>query len=273
LYASHSAGLLPQPSFKFSNVTLIRHGLLGASPSQPTVAFTLESLEFYHQLRRRQGNFSIQAFIKALCAIQDITYTRMQRNQFSVALDVYLDILRHVQCHVNAAWGRGAGWRIRNACPPCGYKLPGEPTLVPDRLHAMDGNNSMKRVNASGHADERVFISDYLIPPTKVDAFRDDVRTRPGTVPGNVPPFGNETTVCTEHWTVANTVSEGTVDVFEQTGGFLSTCWHAIMETLAEMRRSGELAKYGLATLNELLEVFGHDQAIGYNIGCSHKTT
>ncbi|KAI0245898.1 hypothetical protein BJV78DRAFT_1136509, partial [Lactifluus subvellereus] len=31
--------------------------------------------------------------------------------------------------------------------------------------------------------------------------------------------------------------------------------------------------KYGLATLNELLEVFGHDQAIGYNIGCSHKMT
>jgi Kyakuja-Dileera-Zisupton transposase len=105
----------------------------------------------------------------------------------------------------------------------------------------MDGNNSMKRVDASGHADERVFISDYLIPPTKVDAFRDDVRTRPGTVPGNVPPFGDETTVCTEHWTVANTVSEGTVDVFEQTGGFLSTCRHAIVETLAEMRRSGEL--------------------------------
>jgi hypothetical protein len=59
-----------------ANVTLIRHGLLGASPSQPTVAFTLESLEFYHQLRRCQGNFSIQAFIKALCAIQDVIFSR-----------------------------------------------------------------------------------------------------------------------------------------------------------------------------------------------------
>jgi hypothetical protein len=39
----------------------------------------------------------------------------------------------------------------------------------------MDGNNSMKRVNGSGHADGRIFISDYLIPPSKVDTFKDDV--------------------------------------------------------------------------------------------------
>jgi Kyakuja-Dileera-Zisupton transposase len=32
-------------------------------------------------------------------------------------------------------------------------------------------------------------------------------------------------------------------------------------------------AKYGLTTLNEILDVFGADQAIGYDIGCSHKVT
>ena len=32
-------------------------------------------------------------------------------------------------------------------------------------------------------------------------------------------------------------------------------------------------AKYGLATLNEILDVFGADQAVGYDIGCSHKVT
>lgn len=52
--------------------------------------------------------------------------------------------------------------------------------LVPDRLHAMDGNNSMKRVDASGVADLRVFTSDYLISPSKVDEFKDNVKTRLG---------------------------------------------------------------------------------------------
>lgn len=52
-----------------------------------------------------------------------ITYTNLLRNQFASALDAYLDILRRVQTLVNDALGRGPGWRIRNACPPCGFKV------------------------------------------------------------------------------------------------------------------------------------------------------
>jgi len=32
-------------------------------------------------------------------------------------------------------------------------------------------------------------------------------------------------------------------------------------------------AKYGLATVNEILDVFGLNQAVGYDIGCVHKVT
>ena len=100
----------------------------------------------------------------------------------------------------------------------------------------------MKRVDGSGHADQRVFVSDYLIPPSKVDKFKDDVKTRPGaqvqnkssTDPSPLPP-------CADTWTAANSVAEGTVNVFQKTGGFLSACQHSIIETLAEMRQSGEL--------------------------------
>lgn len=123
------------------------------------------------------------------------------------------------------------------------FQLPGEPVLVPDRLHAMDGNNSMKRVDGSGHADHRVFVSDYLIPPSKVDKFKDDVKTRPGAKNKSLSPLphGHENEWCADNWTAANSLSEGTVDVFQQTGGFLSACRHSIIETLAEMRQSGEL--------------------------------
>ena len=32
-------------------------------------------------------------------------------------------------------------------------------------------------------------------------------------------------------------------------------------------------AKYGLAIINELLDVFGANQGVGYDIGCSHQIT
>jgi len=99
----------------------------------------------------------------------------------------------------------------------------------------------MKRVDGSGHADRRVFTSDYIIPSSKVDRLY--VQTRPGAKnkSSSSLPHGHENELCADNWTAANSVSEGTVDVFEQTGGFLSACRHSIIETLAEMRRSGEL--------------------------------
>lgn len=105
----------------------------------------------------------------------------------------------------------------------------------------------MKQVNGSGHADDCVFTSDYLIPPSKVDIFKDDVQIHPGTQSsGSVIPAPNtqtssDKTVCMKHWTAAHMVSEGTVEVFLQTGSFLSVCHHAIIETFMEMRNSGEL--------------------------------
>ena len=120
-------------------------------------------------------------------------------------------------------------------------QLPGEPQLVPDQLHAMDGNNSMKQVDGSGHNNDRVFSSNYLIPLSKVYLFKDDIQTHLGTKPSNDIAQFDENTICTEHWSAANAVSEGTVEVFQQTGGFLATCHHSIIETFVEMRNSGEL--------------------------------
>ncbi len=58
---------------ELANVALIRHGLLGCSPTQPQLAVSLECLEFYHQIRRRQSSFSIQAIVKVLCAVHNVS--------------------------------------------------------------------------------------------------------------------------------------------------------------------------------------------------------
>lgn len=122
-----------------------------------------------------------------------------------------------------------------------------EPTLIPARMDSMDGNNSLKRVDGSGHADERIFESSYLIPPDEVDVFKDDVRLRPGTravvtnTAGGISPADVSESTCTDNWKTANTISDNTVKVFEQTGIFISACRHGMIQTLVEMRRSGEL--------------------------------
>ncbi|KAG1849410.1 hypothetical protein F4604DRAFT_1687444 [Suillus subluteus] len=261
---------------ELANVSLIKAGFLGCSPQQPTTAIALECLELYHQICRRKPSFSVQAMVKVLCTLHKRTYFQSFRDQFAIAFDAYLDILRHVKAVVNQALGCDSlNWRMLNACPPCSYKQDNEALLDPSRLDSMDGNNSLKRVDGSGHADEHIFPSDYLIVPSEVELFKDDVHLRPGTrIPTDVAPSTtNDNSACTENWKTANTVSENTVSIFDQTGIFISACRHGIVQTLVEMRKSGELAKYALATTSKVLDVYGSNGATGYNIGCSYGKT
>ncbi len=53
-----------------------------------------------------------------------VTYAQHLRDQFSEAFDVYLAIIRQVRARVDTALGRNSrDWRLKNACPPCGYKV------------------------------------------------------------------------------------------------------------------------------------------------------
>lgn len=49
-----------------SAVTLLEYGIIGTSPLQPQLGFTIETLRFYRQLRRVCPRFSLDAFAKAL---------------------------------------------------------------------------------------------------------------------------------------------------------------------------------------------------------------
>ncbi|KAG1724569.1 uncharacterized protein EDB91DRAFT_1239967 [Suillus paluster] len=115
------------------------------------------------------------------------------------------------------------------------------------------------------HVDSRYFISE-----AEVDQFKDDVRCRTGessTVESTI------SSTCTENWTAAKAVDNDKITVFDQTGIFLLACRHGLIESVTEMKHSGELAKYGLATVNRLLDVCGADQAIGHDIACSSCKT
>ncbi|KIL56327.1 hypothetical protein M378DRAFT_188578 [Amanita muscaria Koide BX008] len=61
--------------------------------------------------------------------------------------------------------------------------------------------------------------------------------------------------------------------IFDESGVFLSLCHHGFVLLVVDMVRSGELAKYPLATVNALLSAFGPNLGVGYDIGCQFQTS
>ncbi|KAG1765892.1 hypothetical protein EDD22DRAFT_774562, partial [Suillus occidentalis] len=120
--------------------------------------------------------------------------------------------------------------------------------------------------DGSGHADEHCFTSSYLISADKVKQFKDDVHLHPGT-------HAAAAHVESKTSVVVNMIAENTTNVFEQTGVFVSACHHGIIQTLVEMRQSGELTKYAIATVNKLIDVYGPNGVTDYDIGCSFSKT
>ncbi|VDC01615.1 unnamed protein product [Peniophora sp. CBMAI 1063] len=75
---------------------------------------------------------------------------------------------------------------------------------------------------------------------------------------------------CGETWKAANgkEMSPVTKRVLEQSGIFTVVCRHGIVEKIIEMVQSGKLAKYPLAAAHWLLDTYGDNQTLGYDIGC-----
>ncbi|KAG1819541.1 uncharacterized protein BJ212DRAFT_1445984 [Suillus subaureus] len=190
--------------------------------------------------------YSVQAFTKVLCALHNVTYIKIFCEQFVIAFDVYLAIICEIRSCIDVVFGQSdPDWRLHNSCPACTFKQPDEVAL-------------------------------YMIMSEDVDKFKDDMCLCPGEQSvGNESVQPNESLTCMDNWQAANSMSgsENTVHVFKQTGIFLSACQHGIIQTLTKMRCSGELAKYPLATINKLIDVFGDHLGIGSDIGCSLQKT
>ncbi|KAJ6475629.1 hypothetical protein DFH09DRAFT_952777 [Mycena vulgaris] len=132
-----------------ANQTLLKHGYLGSSPESPAMAFPLEFLEQFRQIHRVCPRFSLDALSKTLNNLHKLPRKMYLRDQLSDAYDAYLAILRGVEERVQKALKREDDWYMKNVCPPCFYKTVGEPPLKFSALGAMDGNNSLKLVDAT----------------------------------------------------------------------------------------------------------------------------
>ncbi|KZT31847.1 hypothetical protein SISSUDRAFT_974542, partial [Sistotremastrum suecicum HHB10207 ss-3] len=266
------------PGDIYLNMTLIRRGYLSSSPIEPKQAISIQTLRLYYELRRKNSSFGIQGFIKTLCALHKRAYEPHFRVQFSEAFDVFLHILRIVEQRINEALGRDEPmWRLKHSCPPCTYKTQNEAPLRFSHMRALDGNDSLKRLDRSirVHEDQRRFPSDYILYPEDVDPWQPAPRSSSKKQDNLQPADYYENSACTEKWKAAQDDStKKALKTYEETGIFVSVCRHSFVGMMCDMIRSGELQKYPLSIINSILNAFPDDsQAFAYDIGCRFQAT
>ncbi|THU89589.1 hypothetical protein K435DRAFT_821344 [Dendrothele bispora CBS 962.96] len=276
-------------------VALVQAGFLGNTPEQPSIAISLRTLQLFYDIHLFKASFSIEAFTRVLC---HIVYRRFYWTAVSSAFDVYLAIRRNLDRRVSKVLGRDTPhYRVLNSCPACCYKLEEEPHLIFSWMWVCDGNNSLRRMASLGDrrtGDARVFQgSDYFLPVEFVNKYADEVKSKPENKTGSDDEDEDEAqdndnnfedgdptdgssllSTCTKNWKAASADSKKRMwNIFDETGLFASACRHGLILWLADMVRSGELAKYGLAMVGMALEVFGDNWIMGYDIGCSFGQT
>ncbi|KAJ7911785.1 hypothetical protein B0H13DRAFT_2480003 [Mycena leptocephala] len=192
--------------------------------------------------------------------------------------DAYLQIMRDVDTHVHNAMGRGVAWFIRHVCAPCMYKTSNEPRLRFSRLAAMDGNNSLKLVDATflaGHArpDNRASTSFRWLKPDQVDLFKDEVVNSRTLNAAESDELVKCLDTCVERWKAAGPEAcKKMFSFFAVSGIFITVCCHGHAVVMCDMIRSGELMKYPLAMVKRLLDAHGADIGLGYDIGLRYHT-
>ncbi|SJL09440.1 uncharacterized protein ARMOST_12818 [Armillaria ostoyae] len=288
LYREYDTTVPTLSTDEFEAVALVRQGFLPCAPFHPSVVITIPAMEVYHTAHWRCPQFTIQPFVKMLCDLHAVAFRPYLLQQFSVCYDLYVDLLNTIHGRVLTALGRDTpNWRALNACPSCTYKLEGEPPLKFAMLGTMDGNDSLKRVEKReseiidddggarpGESIERLDLrngqGDYFIPRDKVEQWSKEaigellVHSRDGS----------DESPCSERWqNMVNDMSAKAWGIFDETGIFVCLCRHGFVLLVTDMVRSGELAKYPLAIVDQLLDLYGDDLGIGYDVGCKFGTT
>ncbi|KDQ13444.1 hypothetical protein BOTBODRAFT_95129, partial [Botryobasidium botryosum FD-172 SS1] len=258
----------------WANSTLARHGFIGTSPIDPHTAISFKVLETYRALRGRAYT-PRQAFVRTIDDLHGCPHNHSAVRQFSNAFDVYIRILCEVDRRIAVCLKRDdPDWRLKNSCPPCSYKCEDEPALLFERLLTVDGNNSLKRFRNAGAFDPRTFESNYFLTTEFVDKFQNEIKAKKKPTGSRDPTSGAPDSECTDRWKNTDpTHTKAMWKAFEESGIFACACRHGFIAIVADMIRSGELAKYPIAVTRKLLDVLGHNLGIGYDIGCAFCAT
>ncbi|KAG2336258.1 hypothetical protein BDR05DRAFT_978821 [Suillus weaverae] len=182
-------------------------GVIPCSPISPSVAVTVDALEFYRIAHLWNPHFSRQAYAKTLCDLHGVEYRCYLSRQLTIAFDLYLQVRRSVDALVAEVLNRNTpDWCLKHACPSCTYTLADEEHLTFKLLYAMDGNDSLNWGN--GRQEE---------PNTTIGT--DDTENP-----------------CAGQW--KNMDDEKTKQmwgVYDETGIFIAVCRHGFSLVIADM--------------------------------------
>ncbi|KAG8689494.1 hypothetical protein FRC11_002288 [Ceratobasidium sp. 423] len=261
------------PTGSVVNATLLHNGYLGCSPDRPVLAISILVLRVLAAVLRRGPSVSLQVMSKVFCNLRNVPYQPYFRVQLTSALDAFQMIRREQKRRLRIAMGENL--EIHTACAACMYKLKNEPNLCYSMLVTCDGNDSLKRCAAAARADLHCYESDYFISREQVNQFQHEVptwaRKHDDSSDGN-----GEYTECEKRWKnakVNNDPNKKTKTMFEETGVFVCSCRHGFVLFVCDMVRSGEQVKYGLGIIDKLIETYGENIMMGYDIGCTFKGT
>ncbi|KAG2354598.1 hypothetical protein BDR07DRAFT_1305407 [Suillus spraguei] len=264
---------------------MVHQGVIPCSPISPVAGITSEALELYRVTHLRSPHLSIQAFVKTMCNLHGIEFHRHLSRQFSIALDIYLQIQRVVASLVTESLRRDSpDWRLKHACPACTYILTNEEQLRFKILYAMDGNDSLKRIlrrslddddDSLGISSElptaQLLVSDRYLSRNFVDQFARDTASFVEITNIDQRPAENS---CEGRWkNMDDTKMKKAWGIYDETGVFIAVCRHGFCLLITDMVQSGELAKYPLAVVAKLLDAFGDRLGGGYDIGCQFQAT
>ncbi|KAJ7589290.1 hypothetical protein C8J56DRAFT_784452 [Mycena floridula] len=284
IIGSYSGTYVETSADKYSSTALVRQGLFPCSPLKITVAISTSTLELYRSLFVRCPRLTIQPFVRTLCDLHGVPFRPYLATQFSIAFDVYLDVLRRVRQRVAVALDRhGPNWRLANACPCCLYELEGEEKLKYNMFFTMDGNDSLKRMHrrekivdelglrfgeTKERMDNREGGGDYFLSRKEVDEWEihlDPTRAAETTT--------DKSAGC-DSWHNSQEINTKSMwRIYDETGVFLSLCRHGFTLLIADMVNSGELRKYAIATLDRFFGILPKRLGGGYDIGCSFDVT
>ncbi|KAG1893159.1 uncharacterized protein F5891DRAFT_1131377 [Suillus fuscotomentosus] len=250
-------------------MTIVDKVILKISSTDNTVASALvrQALELYRVAHLRSPHLSVQAFVKTMSDLHGIEFHRHLSRQFSIAFDLYLEIRRCVATMVAKALQRDSpDWRVKHTCPACSYILANEEQLTFKMLRSLDDDDTLGI--SSELPTGQIHTSDRYLSRTFVDQFTRDLP----------PATGDESTpadnLCEGRWKNMDDMKTMKAwGIYDETGVFVAVCRHRFCLLIADMVQSGELAKYPLAVVARLLDVFGDGLGGGYDIGCQFKVT
>ncbi|KAJ7926303.1 hypothetical protein B0H13DRAFT_2229407 [Mycena leptocephala] len=244
-------------------------------------------MELFRVAHLRTPTLAIQSWTKTLADLHGLPFKPYRVQQFLVAYDLYLAILRGVKEWVDKAIGRYVpDWRLKNS--------KGKAELVFSMLVTTDGSDSLKRVLRRGAneyddegnpipgqsnerfepwaatAGEPYFLSQEKVNRWAKDRFKEFMTPPAGE--GDPPTDGEKTkTACKERWkNLSEDITKKMWGIYDETGVFICLCRHGFVLLVADMIKSGELSKYPLAITNELLDAFALLQNFSCLVGAFH---